>query len=126
MQGTNHSSPVLTALRSTFDSGKTRSKSWRQDQLRRLIAMLKDKEATFTRALYLDLRKSRFEAYITEIGFLIREARYALRHLSKWMQPQYVHTPLMLHPSRKAEPLPCPYGHLYSLPTRSPEAHLYL
>ncbi|QQP31540.1 Aldehyde dehydrogenase, partial [Caligus rogercresseyi] len=58
---------LVKDLRSEFDSRKTRSLSWRKDQLRGLIRMFDEQEELFVRALKEDLGKPRQEAILMEI-----------------------------------------------------------
>jgi aldehyde dehydrogenase (NAD+) len=99
MRETNHPT-VIDALRRTFRRRKTIPASWRRQQLKRLAAMLRENEAVFAGALYSDLKKSAFESYFSETGFVLSEIRHALKHLSKWMRPSAVATPPVLLPAR--------------------------
>src|SRR5262245_4817842 len=94
-------------LRRAFDAGRTRLVDWRKQQLRALVRMLEQHEADFVEALRLDLGKGRFETALSETGFVVSEAQYALRHLDDWVRPRRVGTPLMAQPGRswiQAEP----------------------
>ena len=86
MRGPNHAA-VIDALRQTFRQRKTVPATWRRQQLQQLAAMLRENEAVFADALYSDLKKSVFESYFSETGFVLSEIRYALKHLSAWMKP---------------------------------------
>lgn len=52
------------------------------------------------RALALDLRKSEFEAYSTEIGIVYDSISNFLKNLSTWMVPEPVKTPLHFQPAK--------------------------
>jgi aldehyde dehydrogenase (NAD+) len=91
---------VVAKLRATFDSGRTRPIEWRKQQLTRLIAMLVEHEAEIEAALKGDLGKSGFETALSETGFIISEAKFALKHLARWMRPKRVGTPIMAQPGR--------------------------
>lgn len=55
-----------------------------------------------------DLGKSAVESYMTEIGIVAGEIRFALRNLKRWMRPRRVPTPLFAWPARsrvRYEPL---------------------
>jgi aldehyde dehydrogenase (NAD+) len=88
----------IEELRHNFVRGYTRPIEWRKTQLLSLQKMLKDHYADFEEALRLDLHKSAFETYATEIGFLERELEHALAHLDHWTQPQPAQTPIFLQP----------------------------
>ncbi len=60
---------------------------------------IKKHENEIMSALKLDLNKSEFEAYETEIGIVLEEIKYVIKHLSNWTRPKRVKTPLMHFPS---------------------------
>jgi aldehyde dehydrogenase (NAD+) len=91
---------VLHRLRATFASGKTHPIEWRLQQLQELARMMRDHEKDFGEALRADLGKCHFEAVLTEMSFVESEARYAHRHLKRWLKPKRVPTPLMAMPAR--------------------------
>jgi len=82
-----------------FNSGATRPVAFRIEQLKRLKEAILLHEAEIQEALYKDLRKSTYEAFSSEIGQLLREIDFTIRHLHAWARPQSVSTPLMLFPS---------------------------
>lgn len=90
---------VVTGLRFGFGQGITRPEAWRRKQLQRLRAMLVEHEAEFEAALHTDLGKSGIESQLTELGFLTGEIDHTLAHLSKWMRPRRVATPLVVQPA---------------------------
>ncbi len=87
-------------IRSTYRGGKTKPVEWRREQLNNLRRMFREHSADFEAALRADLRKSSFECYATEIGFLEREITHALQHLDEWMRPLQVNTPVFLQPAK--------------------------
>lgn len=91
-------SEIMARLRATVASGRTRTYSWRRAQLDALAALLKEREADLSRALFSDLRKPPVEAWTAEIGFTASEAAFAARRLRRWMRPRRVRTPLALQP----------------------------
>ncbi len=91
-----------------FTSGKTRSISTRIDNLKLLRSTILAYENEISEALHNDLHKSKFEAYATEIGFVLDEIRYHIRHLRKWAKPQRSSTPVTNFPASSytvSEPL---------------------
>lgn len=62
--------------------------------------MLEEREADFAEALRLDLNKSRYESFLSETSFVIEEAKFARRHLGRWMRGSRVRTPMMAQPGR--------------------------
>lgn len=74
-----------------------------------LYAWIQAHQAEIENALYRDLSKSSFEAFMTEIGIAISEISYVKKHLNKWSQKRKVKTPLSLFPARSYK-LYRPYG----------------
>jgi aldehyde dehydrogenase (NAD+) len=89
---------VVRRLRGGFDSGRTRPLAWREDQLRRFRSLLDEREELFLAALKADLGKPRFEAWLSETGFLRADLEHTLRHLSSWLKPERVWTPIAHQP----------------------------
>jgi aldehyde dehydrogenase (NAD+) len=92
-------SKIVDAQRRFFQSGRTLSISFRKEQLRKLRSAVVANEKRILVALYRDLQKSSFEAYMSEVGIVLSEIRFALRHLRSWARPKRVKTPLTLFPS---------------------------
>jgi aldehyde dehydrogenase (NAD+) len=77
-----------------FNSNETKSYTFRKLQLEKLRTAIQTYEPKIIEALYLDLHKSSFEAYSTEIGFNLYSIRHALKSLKKWMRPKKISTPI--------------------------------
>lgn len=90
-------------------SGATQSVDYRLKQLQLLRTAIKRNESLIIEAMRKDLRKSEFEAYTTEIGFVYDSIRYISRHLRKWAKVKRVRTPLV-HWGSKSYIYPEPYG----------------
>ena len=60
-------------------------------------------------ALKLDLNKSKEEAYMCEIGLVLCEISYMIKHIKKFARPKTVYTPISQFPS-KSYKVPCAYG----------------
>lgn len=100
---------MVTRLRSHFETGATRSLTWRRHQLERMIAMLEDNEADVLAALAHDLGKPRAEGFITDIAFVTSEIKLMLKNLKKWNTAERVPTPLVTMPA-KSKLIPEPLG----------------
>lgn len=100
---------MLHAQRAYFQTGDTRDVEFRIRQLKKLYQWITVHEQEIMDALYMDLSKSNFEAYATEIGIVKEEIRYTLKHLRKWAAPKRVPTPITQFPS-KSFIYPEPYG----------------
>jgi aldehyde dehydrogenase (NAD+) len=82
-----------------FNSGATRDLKFRIETLKKLKSAIQQHEVAIEQALYNDLRKSSFEAFGTEVGIIIKEIDFTIKHLEEWSRPQSVPTPLMFFPS---------------------------
>jgi aldehyde dehydrogenase (NAD+) len=100
---------LVGRLRATFATGRTRTLEWRRTQLKAMRKMLTEREPELLAALAADLGKPRLEAWATDVGFVISEIDYALRHLRRWTRARRVHTPLVTKPAR-AKLVPEPLG----------------
>ncbi|KAL5567140.1 hypothetical protein UlMin_030304 [Ulmus minor] len=96
-------------MRVYFRSGATREASWRKQQLKGLLAFLKENEGDIMKALKQDLGKHYAEAYRDEVGTLIKSLNFALQSLKRWMSPKKAELPLMALLST-AEVMPEPLG----------------
>ncbi|XP_010263855.1 PREDICTED: aldehyde dehydrogenase family 3 member F1-like [Nelumbo nucifera] len=99
----------LEELRWTFESGKTRSISWRKAQLQALLNFLRDNEEQILEAIHEDVGKHRVEAFRDEVGVLIKSLTHNLDCLEKWVAPKKTKLPLAFFPAT-AELLPEPLG----------------
>jgi len=90
----------LASMRRFFDSGATRSRDFRKEQLKKLQAAVQQAELPLQQALYADLKKNPEESWITETGFLLNEIRDQLKHLRNRMSAETVSTNLLNIPSQ--------------------------
>ncbi|MDH7502992.1 MAG: aldehyde dehydrogenase [Verrucomicrobiota bacterium] len=91
-----------------FQTGATRALEFRLSQLDKLSAVLNKFEPRLLNALQLDLRKSPFQGYATELGLIHAELRHARKHLRRWAAPSPRKTPWFAAPSSgwvQCEPL---------------------
>ncbi|MEY3178302.1 MAG: hypothetical protein RJB42_543 [Bacteroidota bacterium] len=82
-----------------FNDQHTKSIAFRIDQLKKLKSAILMHEQAIYDALYKDLRKSKYEAFGSEIGQVIKEIDFAISKLPSWAAPKRVSTPLMFFPS---------------------------
>lgn len=104
-----HIDEQLERVRRGFTEGVVRAIGDREIQLRQLRRLLVEREDELTTALRIDLGKSAFEAYSTEIGFTVNEIDLALGQLRSWTKPRKTKLPLHLKPG-SAEIVPEPLG----------------
>lgn len=62
----------------------------RKEKLKRLKILIQESEELIFAALEKDLRKSQFEAALTELFFVYAEIDFAIKNLASWMKPQRV------------------------------------
>ena len=72
----------------------------RKEKLKRLHKAILSRKQDIRDALYADYRKHPSEVDLTEIFPVTSEIKHAVRHVSKWMRPHRVKTPLALLGSR--------------------------
>lgn len=87
--------PGLDAMRSYFNSKATMGYAFRKQQLQKLKQALLTHENDIYEALYTDLKKSREEAYLTELGLVLADINLMLKNLKQWMKPEKVPTNLV-------------------------------
>lgn len=85
---------VISNQREYFHSGATRDIDFRIKQLKRLKKIIKKNESNILEALKLDLNKSEFEAYLTEISVLYNEINEMIKRVKEWAKPKKVKTPV--------------------------------
>lgn len=89
----------LLQLKNNFNSGITKSKDFRKEQLLKLKLAVLQHEQDLYDALYTDLKKSKEEVWVTEIGFFLTELNNTIKNINKWMKPKCVSTNLLNLPS---------------------------
>lgn len=93
-------SDSLENQRAYYQTGATKSLDYRISQLEQLKALLKENEQELIDAVYADFKKPAFETFGTEIGLVISEISYAIKHLEEWIKPTKVPTSLVNFPSQ--------------------------
>lgn len=98
---------TVARQRAYFEGGNTRPLDWRRSRLEILGRILVEAESDLLAALRADLGKSPLEAYTSEIGFVLADIDYAVRHLSRWMRPRRYPVPPIAWPaSARVDPEP--------------------
>ncbi len=82
-----------------FKTHATKALDFRIANLKKFKSAILRYEDKISEALWLDLHKSREEAYLTEISIVLQEIDNHLCHLRRWAKPKRVTTPLQLLPS---------------------------
>lgn len=91
---------IVNNQRTFFKTGKTKNVYYRIYALKKLQNEIKKSEKDILAALKKDLNKSDFEGYMTEIGMVLDELNYCIKHAEAWAKPKNVLTPLAQFPSR--------------------------
>ncbi len=100
---------IVSRQRKYFYTEETRSVAYRRTALKKLQAAIMRDENKILEALKKDLNKTDFEGYMTEVGMVLDELRYAIRHIKKWSRNKHVPTPLSQFHA-KSFIVPEPYG----------------
>lgn len=91
---------LVTRLRRTFESGRTRDLDWRRDQLVALARMLRENESEILAALATDLGKPRFEAWAGDIGASTTEVDHLRKNLGTWAKDSSASVPWPFSPAK--------------------------
>ncbi|WP_044642918.1 aldehyde dehydrogenase [Risungbinella massiliensis] len=81
---------LLQNQRTFFHTGKTKDLAFRLENLAKLKEAIKRYEPDILNALQKDLARHETDAYLTEIGILYEEIKFAQKHLKKWAKPKSV------------------------------------
>ena len=100
---------LIEQQRAFLSQGGMLGTAARKIALQKLRNSILAHEQDILAALHADLHKSDFEGYMTEIGILLDELRYLLKHMGAWSKNQRVKTPLVQFPA-KSFMVPEPYG----------------
>ena len=102
---------LIKSQKEYYRSGKTLSLKFRREQLRKLYEAIKRYENEINEALFADLGKSSYEAFMCESGLVLTEISYMIRHTKKFAKRKSVKTPLAQFRSHSYKQ-PTPYGNV--------------
>lgn len=85
---------IIAKQKAFFRTEMTKDVSYRLEALHKLRNAIKNNEQVLMDALRADLNKSEFDAYTSEIGIVLEELRFTLKHLRSWVKPKKVKTPV--------------------------------
>ncbi len=100
---------IINEQKEYFASGKTLDVKLRLKYLKAFKTAIKQRESDICTALNADLNKSASESYMVEIGMVLEDLSFCIKHLKKWVKPKRRSSPLAQFPS-KSYMLPSPYG----------------
>ncbi|KAI5587795.1 aldehyde dehydrogenase family 3 member H1 isoform X2 [Populus trichocarpa] len=95
----NEAPSLVKELKESFRTGRTRSYEWRVSQLKGIEKMVEEREKDISEALYKDLSKPEFEAFVSEIAAVKSSCEEALKELKQWMKPEKAKTSMTAYPS---------------------------
>ncbi|KAJ8953556.1 hypothetical protein NQ318_002976 [Aromia moschata] len=84
---TQNAEEIVSRVRNTFESGKTKPIQFRIKQLQAMKRMLEENKDEIVKALEQDLHKNKYEALLTEVNFIINDIKMILMNLHDWMKP---------------------------------------
>ncbi|MBR6558574.1 MAG: aldehyde dehydrogenase [Clostridia bacterium] len=100
---------ILEKQRKYYKSGATIPVHFRINQLKRLYKIIKQYENEINDALKTDLGKSHYEGFMCEIGLVLSEISYMIRHTKGFAKRKTVRTPITNFASHSFKQ-PVPYG----------------
>lgn len=100
---------ILESQRKFFNSGATLPIKFRIENLKKLYNAVKKYEKEICIALTSDLGKSDFEGFMCEVGLVLTEISYMIKHTRRFAKEHTVYTPLAQFASRSYKK-PSPYG----------------
>jgi aldehyde dehydrogenase (NAD+) len=102
-------SELVNNQRDYYKLGETRIYENRKKALKQLYYTVINNEDKIKDALLKDLNKSSGEAYLSEIGVTLKEIKYLLKHLKRFMRNRKARTEITNFPA-KSFISPFPYG----------------
>ena len=100
---------IVSRQKTYFSSGITLPVEFRIAALRRLKCTIQRRETEIMDALQADLGKSASESYMCEVGIVLSEISFMLKHVRSYARENRVRTPLAQYVSRSYVK-PSPYG----------------
>lgn len=100
---------IVRMQKNYFASWQTLSINFRVDALKKLKRAIIANEKKIEQALKNDLGKSSFEGYMCEIGLVLSEITYMIKHVRLFAKDKKVKTPIV-HFAARSFTKPMPYG----------------
>ena len=91
---------ILETQKQYFQTRATRDVGMLKKLLSNLRSEILKKEDAIYEALYKDFKKSKFEAYFSEVGIIISEIDATLKHIDSWSKPKRIRAAGLNFPSR--------------------------
>ena len=103
---------IIDKQKELINNQITKDLGFRINALKKLKQAILKYEDKINDALYKDLKKSKFEAYATEIGISIEEINLHIKKLKKWAKPRKVKTDFLTHFYSRSYIYHEPLGHV--------------
>jgi len=100
---------IIENQRKYYGTNKTKDIDFRIQKLKQLKKEIKNRENDICNALQKDLGKHPVESYMVEIGMVLDDLGYIIKHVRKWAKKEYHLTPLAQFPSISYQ-IPESYG----------------
>ena len=91
---------LIITQKAFFSSGKTREVAYIKSKLQALKSAIISNETAIYEALYKDFKKSKFEAYLSEIGIILSELEMTLKNIENWSKPKRIRAAALNFPSK--------------------------
>ena len=91
---------LLKNQKQFFQTQATRDVGGLKKLLIKLRTEILNREKDIYEALYKDFKKSKFEAYLGEIGIVISEIDSSIKYIDRWSKPKKVRASMLNFPSR--------------------------
>ena len=91
---------IIGKQRDFFETNATRDIDFRIEQLKKFKKAIQDNEDNIYAALNADFKKSKFEAFATEIGIVYEEISCMIKNIKKWATPELIKDTIANFPSR--------------------------
>jgi len=95
----NRLETLIKKQRDFFNSGKTLDVNFRLSALKKLKKAINKSDKKIYTALKADLNKPEFEAFVGEVGFVLKEIDFVISHLKEWVKPIKVPTDIVNFPA---------------------------
>ena len=102
-------SKLMARQREFYGTGKTLPVENRIEALKKLSKAILQNEEKINAALKADLGKSAFESYMCEVGLVVSEISYLIKHVKSFAKDRKVRTPLAQYAATSFQK-PMPYG----------------
>ena len=89
---------AVKRVRTAFEAGRTKSLTWRRQQLLAIQRLTEENEESIAAAHVKDLSVNKFMTHAVELEVVRVELKIALANLSNWVHPTSVPTPVVSQP----------------------------